>query len=365
MTTQELHYWIAFSAFLKIGPMKFKKLLGYFSSAEYAFFAPGEKLLQAGLEGKLVEEFFGFRQRFRIEPLLKALERETITLCPVTSPDYPPLLKHIHNPPFLLYVKGNAALLNNNFTVAIVGTRKCTTYGLQVAHEMGRDLSCQGIGVISGGALGIDTAAHQGALPHKGSTVAVLAGGLDEASWFPKDNTNFFKKILAQGGALLSENPPSVQAQPFSFPQRNRIVSGMSLGTVVVEAPKESGALITAACALEQNREVFAVPGSVYSPTSVGPHNLLTQGAQLVGNARDIMEALQLSQVASKQKVQHQIPTNPQEETILRLLSKEPVHVDALVARSGLNTAGVNATLTTLEMKGIIRNLGNMNYITL
>ncbi len=359
----DLHYWLAFSAFLKIGPIKFKRLLGYFSSAEYAFFAPREKLIQAGLEESLVEEFLGFRQRFKLEPLIKTLEHENINLCPVHSENYPPLLKHIHNPPFLLYVKGNGALLKNNFAVAVVGTRTCTTYGTQIAHEMGRDLSSQGVTVVSGGALGIDTAAHTGALPQQGSTVAMLAGGLDEASWFPQDNTNFFRKILMKGGALVSENPPGVRAQPFSFPQRNRIVSGMTLGAVVVEAPEDSGALITAQCALDQNREVFAVPGSVYNPMSVGPHNLLRQGAQLVSNARDIMDALQLAQVVSHKKIQERVPTTSEEEKIIEHLSHDPLHVDALVARTGLHASSVNALLTTLELKGVIKNMGNMRYV--
>ncbi len=363
MLPRDLAYWLSWSCFLKVGPVKFKRLLDFFGTAEKAFFAQANSLVQAGLEPLLVEEFIAFRQRYQYTTILHAMQQEQIALCPITSELYPPLLRQIHNPPFLIYIKGDLSFLQNGFPMAIVGTRRASQYGARVAYELSQGLAKQGISIISGGAQGIDTYAHQGTLKAGGKTVAVLGCGIDEASYFPKTNIQLFREIIARGGAVISELPPGTQAQTFTFPHRNRIISGISMGCVVVEAPEKSGALITANCALEQNREVFAVPNSVYNPNSLGPHSLLKQGAQLVSCAKDVLDAFNIKAVSSIQEARATYPKTPKEEKILSLLTKEPTHIDALARLSGFPASEVSATLTTMELKGMVRNLGGMQYV--
>jgi DNA processing protein len=360
---KELDFWLSFSCFLKIGPIKFKRLLTFFNTAEAAFLANALLLQKAGLEQQLISEFIAFRETFQLEKVKQELAKEHISLCTLKDDLYPPLLKQISNPPFLFYVKGDTSSLQNGFPLALVGTRRASSYGKQAAHTLSKELARHGLIVLSGGALGIDTFSHRGALEGEGKTIAVLAGGLDEASWFPKENTQLFQEIIKKGGAVISEYPPLTPSLHFNFPNRNRIVSGISLGTLVIEAPEGSGALITAQYAAEQNREVFAIPGSIYSPLSYGNHYLIRQGAGLVTSAKEILEALNLNSAPLFEKARATLPATPREQKILSFLSHEPCHVDLIVRASGLTSPEVTATLTTLEMKGIIQNMGNMNYV--
>ena len=362
MEMPELHAYLALSASLKIGSVRLKRLLAFFGTAEKAWAAPEEKLALALQEPVIAQELIQFRTTFHLEKLLTLLTQEHIRVCTFQEKEYPALLRQIPHPPFLLYYKGSLQSLQQGLALAIVGTRMATPYGMQVAESIAREAVQAGMTVVSGGALGIDHAAHVGALGAEGNTIAVLAGGIDEANWFPPSHTRLFRQIIGQGGAVLSEIPPGVRAQQFSFPQRNRIIAGLSGGTVVVEAPVESGALITANFALEYNREVFAVPGSMYSEASKGTHALIQQGAQLITGMHEILETFHLTR-HSTPSLRAPIALNPEETTIIALLSPTPLHVDALVAKSSLATPVVSATLTTLELKGLAKNLGGMQYI--
>ena len=275
--------------------------------------------------------------------------------------NYPAILKEIHNPPKELYIKGEI-IPQDKVAVAVVGTRKYTQHGKQVTLDIAGKLAKLGITIVSGLAKGIDSWAHQAALENNGRTIAVLGTGMDRESFYPASNFELSKKI-AKNGAVLSEYPVGTRGTQFTFPERNRIVSGLSLGVVVIEAPEKSGALITAALAVEQNREVFAIPGSIYEKNSQGTNQLIKIGAKLVTNVDDILEELNLSHLrktAPKKKIK---PENKEEEIIISFLSVQPAHIDEIIKKSKLSTAIVNSTLMILELKGGIRNLGKGNYI--
>jgi DNA processing protein len=274
--------------------------------------------------------------------------------------DYPAILKEIHDPPKELYIKGE--IINQDKTaIGVVGTRKYTQYGKEVALDIAGKLAKLGITIVSGLAKGIDTFAHQAALENGGRTIAVLGSGMDKNSFFPRSNYSLSEKI-SQQGAVISEYPPGTRGTFFTFPQRNRIISGLSLGTIVIEAPEESGALITAALALEQNREVFAIPGSIYEKNSVGTNRLIKLGAKLVIDVEDILEELNLSHLLTLEKKKVK-PDNKEEEIILSILSAQPIHIDEVIKKSGLSAGIVNSTLMILELRKAVRNLGKGNYI--
>jgi DNA processing protein len=285
---------------------------------------------------------------------------ENIRKIALKDEEYPGLLKEVSGPPKELYIKGKI-LPQDKVAVAIVGTRKYTNYGKQVAFDIGGKLARLGITIVSGLARGIDTFAHQAALEVNGRTIAVLGSGLDKASFFPPPNYCLGEKI-SQQGAVISEYPPGVHGTKFTFPERNRIISGLSLGVIVIEAPEKSGALITAALALDQNREVFAVPGPIYEKNSIGTNRLIKMGAKLVTDVEDILEELNLSHLLTtpKKKIK---PDNKEEEIILSILSLQPTHIDEIIKISKLPTGIVNSTLMILELKRTIRNLGKGNYI--
>lgn len=275
--------------------------------------------------------------------------------------NYPAILKEIHNPPKELYIKGEI-IPQDKVAIAVVGTRKYTQYGKQVCLDIAGKLAKLGITIVSGLAKGIDTFAHQAALENNGRTIAILGTSMDRESFYPASNFELSKKI-AKNGAVISEYPIGTRGTQFTFPERNRIVSGLSLGVVVVEAPEQSGALITATLAVEQNREVFAIPGSIYDKNSQGTNQLIKIGAKLVSNVDDILEELNLSHLrktAPKKKIK---PENKQEEIIISFLSAQPIHIDEIIKKSKLSTAIVNSTLMILELKGGVRNLGKGNYI--
>jgi len=285
---------------------------------------------------------------------------ENIGKITIRDKDYPTSLKEISDPPKELYIKGKI-IPQDKVAVGVVGTRKYTPYGKQVTFDIVGKLARMGITIVSGLARGIDTFAHQAALEANGRTIAVLGSGLDKASFFPPPNYYLGEKI-SQQGAVISEYPIGVHGTKFTFPQRNRIISGLSLGVVVVEAPKESGALITAALALEQNREVFAIPGSIYEKNSVGTNRLIKLGAKLVIDVEDILEELNLSHLLTLEKKKIK-PENKEEEIILSVLSAQPTHIDEVIKKSNLTPGIVNSTLMILELKKAVRNLGKGNYI--
>lgn len=357
---KDLKYWIAFSLFSKIGATRFKRLHNYFSSIEKAWNAPLKELTRAGLEQNIAEEFVNERKKINPDFELEKVNKARVNIVTVEDPTYPKLLKEIYDPPFLLYYKGNLSE-EDEFSLAVVGSRKFSLYGKEATSNIVRELAQNKITIISGLALGIDALAHQATLRAKGKTIAVLGSGLDNI--YPVSNLRLADEIVSSFGALISEFPLGAPPLKHHFPQRNRIISGMSLGTLIVEAGKESGALITAKCALEQNREIFAVPGNIYSETSQGTNHLIKMGAKPITQAADILDALNLTQVATFVENKKIIPETKEEEILLKFLSREPIHVDKLAELSKLNIAVINSTLTVMEMKGKVRNLGGNNYV--
>jgi len=276
------------------------------------------------------------------------------------SKEYPKLLKEIFKPP-VLYVRGgfNKA---DDFALAVVGTRKPTYYGQQVADKIVYDLAQAGMTIISGLALGIDTIVHKTALEAGGRTIAVLGAGVDDESLYPQDNRRLALQI-EKSGAIISEYSPGTAAKPGYFPQRNRIISGLALGTLIIEAGFKSGALITAHCALDQNREVFCVPGSIFSEKSAGSNNLIKLGAKLVTSAKDILEEFNLTQSLKLFEIEKITADSVEEAKILKFLNHEPKHIDELLKETKLDAAVINATLSIMEIRNKVKNVGGGNYV--
>jgi DNA processing protein len=282
---------------------------------------------------------------------------EEIKKIGIEDKNYPKLLKKIKDPPKVLYFLGEIKEREDCF--AIVGTRRCSTYGKQVALEMAGDLAEAGLTIVSGLAPGIDTFAHRAVVEKKKRTIAVLGTGLDEKSIYPKSNLKLAKKILENGGCLISEYPPGTRGTKFTFPQRNRIVSGLSLGVLVVEAKEKSGALITAEYALEQKRPVFAIPGSIYSLNSRGCHRLIKKGAKLVEKAKDILEGLGIEKKIKKEKIEGR---SEEEKLILEILREGALEIEEIIAKTKLPPAKVASLISVLEIEGKIKNLGQNFY---
>lgn len=358
----DLKFWIAFSQIYQIGPARFKKLYGYFPTMEKAWQADFSELQKSGLEEKIAQEIVN--RRPEINPALEEekLAKEHIQAITIQEENYPKMLKEIYNPPALLYYKGNLER-QDEFSIAVVGTRKITNYGKQATSQITGGLVQAGITIISGLALGVDSLAHLSTLENSGRTIAVLGSGIDQQNIYPSANRYLADKIVAGGGAVITEYPLGTLPLKHHFPQRNRIISGLSLGTLVIEANEESGALITAKCALEQNREVFALPGSIYNPSSIGPNNLIKMGAHPIVSAQDILDDLNLTQVKTFVETQKISPDSQEEAQILKHLSREPIHIDQLARAANLPSSQVSATLSIMEMKGKIKNLGGMNYV--
>jgi DNA processing protein len=353
---------IALSHFPKFGPKSLAKLTKHFPDLENAFKAPSPDLIKAGINEKIALEFIDFRKNLFPDKIMENLARENIRVTVLGDDDYPKLLKEIYDPPALLFYKGTIDD-KHDFCLAIVGTRNLSSYGKLALEKIMDGLCPSQLTIISGLALGIDTLAHSLAIDQGKRTVAVLGTGVDNRSIYPRINARLAEKIVAQGGAVVSEFPPGTEPLPFNFPQRNRIISGMSLGTLVIEAGIKSGALITAKYAVEQNREVFAVPGSIMNPVSEGPNFLIKQGAISVQNANDILEALNLEQINAYIANKKMLPESKEEELILACLDSEPKHINELVRLTKLTTSVINYTLILLEMKGMARNVGDMQYV--
>lgn len=362
MEPKELSYWLFFSQTNVVGPIRFKKLLNYFPDLATAYQAGADELMRAGLEENIVQEIIAKKPEIDLAKSLADLTKEKIQVITIKDALYPKLLKEIFNPPALLYYQGEFKT-EDDLTVAVVGTRKASSYGRQATAEITYELARQGITIVSGLALGIDTLAHEATLKANSRTIAVIGSGLDHQSIYPSSNRFLAQKIVEANGLVISEFPIGALPMPHHFPQRNRIISGLSLATLVIEAGELSGALITARYALEQNRDVFAVPGSIYNPMSFGPNNLIKMGAKAIASAQDVLDALNLTQITQFTEARKISPDNPEEAILLKHLSAEPIHIDKLVQNSNLTTAQVSSTLLLMEMKGKIKNLGGQNYI--
>ncbi|MFO8010903.1 MAG: DNA-processing protein DprA [Dehalococcoidia bacterium] len=355
----EIAYWVAFNLIPGLGRVRFGQLLDQFGSLEKAWDAGPEELIEAGISDALVRRIVERRSSIEPQAELRRLDESDIRVLNIDDGSYPESLKHIYDPPPLLYVKGSL-LTDEDCPLAVVGTRKATMYGKEATERLVRDLVRNGVVIVSGLARGIDTVAHQVALSEGGRTIAVLACGLDII--YPPENAKLAQKI-AENGALISEYPPGVKPRAENFPRRNRIMSGISLGTLVIEATERSGALITARMALEQDREVFAVPGNIFAASSKGSNRLIRDGAKLVLDVEDVLEELNLSMMPRQMAFSGITPETQTEELLLRHLCMGPVHIDELCRSAGLPASAVSSTLTMMELKGMVSQLGNMNYI--
>ena len=363
----ETAYRIGFSVFPGIGPIRFKLLLNYFGSARAAWKASALTLKSIKLGERLTDEFIDFRRDFEIDGYLRQMETQQVSVLTLENPKYPTLLKEIPDAPFLLYIKGrnNKEPISLTRTIAVVGTRKITRYGAEVTRRLVEGLVAYGFTIVSGMAYGVDAVAHQTAIDCGGKTIAVLGCGIDIIA--PPSNARLYHEIAEEGfGAIVSEMPLGLRPNKGLFPARNRIISGLSLGVVVTEGADDSGALITARNAGEQGREVFAVPGSITSPYSRGPAQLIKKGAKLVERVEDILEELNINTTNTTHQVNttNTIPKGEtmEEQKILDCLQKGSVHIDEIVRTSGLTISVAAATITILEMKKVIKDYGEKEY---
>ena len=352
-------YWVLLTLVSQIGPARFNLLLERFGSAEAAWRAPLMELAAAGLDRRSIESLGKLRGTLDPDAEWQRLERARVTVVILDDPAYPSALREIPDPPPVLYVHGELSPADD-WAVAVVGTRRASTYGRQVTERIVSDVARAGVTIVSGLARGIDTYAHRAALAAGGRTIAVLGSGLDRL--YPDENRALAEQIV-QSGAVISEFPLGTPPDGTNFPRRNRIVSGLSRAILVVEADHKSGAMITATQAAEQGRDVFAVPGSIFSPFSAGPHQLIREGAKIVTEAADILEELHLTAVVEQRATREALPADPTEAALLRLLTHEPMHVDDLTRATKLASSVVTSTLTILELKGMARQLGPMQYV--
>ncbi|MBM4466035.1 MAG: DNA-protecting protein DprA [Chloroflexi bacterium] len=355
----EVKYWVGFSSVRGIGPMRFRALLDHFGDLETAWLADAQELKEAGLDQRALENLVTARSTISLDKELEKIERQGARVLTWDDPAYPPRLLNIYNPPPVLYVKGEI-VDDDQWAVAMVGTRGATVYGKEAARQLAGDLARNGITIVSGLARGIDSEAHRAALDAGGRTIAVLGSGVDVI--YPAESRKLAKTVVERG-ALVSEYPLGTPPEASNFPPRNRIISGLSLGVVIVEAGERSGALITGDFALEQGREVFAVPGNIFRKKSMGTNKLIQQGAKAVLSVEDILEELNLTMVSQQAEVRAIVPENETEAALLEYITSEPVHVDEIGQKSGLPIAQVSSTLALMELKGMVRQVGGMNYV--
>ena len=366
MTTDEERYFIAFSVFPGIGPVRFGLLLSYFGSAAAAWHASEQELTSIHLSSALVTSFCSFRKRFSIDAYLKQLALCHVIPLTRDHPRYPKLLQEIPDAPFVLYVKGKSETpIDMEKTIAIVGTRRATSYGKDVTKTLVSDFVANGCTIVSGMAYGIDAVAHETAIACGGKTITVLGCGVDICA--PAQNRPIYDAVTTGGyGAAVSEMPLGLRPNKGLFPARNRIISGLSRAVIVVEGDEHSGGLITASNAAMQGRDVFAVPGAITSPMSKGPAKLLRDGAQIATSAGDVLSSLGLAnpQRSDNNKNTRVVAGDKKEEQILALLNKESLHIDAIIEKAGLTASAVTATITVLEMEGLVKDLGGNVYAT-
>jgi DNA processing protein len=358
---EELGYWIGFNRVSGIGPVRLRALQEYFGGIDAAWHASGEQLRAAGLDSRSANALVQMRSKLDLDAELARVRRAGLRLLTLDSSEYPRLLREIYGPPPLLYVRGELAP-SDEWAVGVVGTRKATVYGREVTRRLTSELASQGVTIVSGLAHGIDTVAHQAALDAGGRTIAVQGCGLDTV--YPAENARLAAEI-AKRGAVLSEHPLGTRPEARHFPARNRIVSGLALGVLVTEAAKDSGALITARMAGEQGRDVFAVPGNIFNPSASGVNYLIQNGAKLVTGLADILEELNLTMVVEQRAAQLALPEDATERALLHQLSSQPVHIDEISRAADLPMPVVSATLALMELKGMVRQVGGMNYVTM
>ncbi|MEW6180923.1 MAG: DNA-processing protein DprA [Chloroflexota bacterium] len=352
-------YWVGFNYVKGIGCVRLRHLLDAFGGdLKAAWEAPYEKLIAVRLHPRLVENVLKVRSQIDLHRIWENIERKQIRVVTWEDEEYPELLRQIEQPPPVLYIKGEY-LPEDETAVAVVGTRRVSAYGRQVAEELAAFLARNQVTVVSGLARGTDAVAHQSAIRAGGRTLAVLGCGVDVV--YPPEHAKLAEEISANG-ALISDYPPGTPPESTNFPPRNRIISGLALATVVIEAGETSGALITASFAAEQGREVLAVPGNIHSPTSKGVNRLIQSGARPLLSPTDVLEALNLQQVNTRRLARKVLPSDETEAKLLQVMGDDNLTADEISFLSGLPIDKVSACLVMMELKGLVKNNGGMNY---
>jgi DNA processing protein len=358
MPSADARYWVGFQHVRRIGPVRLKRLVDRFGSIGDAW-AARQSDLRSVLDEASVESIVKVRAALDIDQEMDRIARLGIEVLTLGDEGYPQLLREVPNPPSVLYVKGE--LLEADIkAVSMVGTRRCTAYGRQIAASMAEDLARAGVTIVSGLALGIDGQAHRGALAGGGRTIAVLGSGVDQI--YPSSHRDLARQII-ENGAVISDYPPGTKPDARNFPPRNRIIAGLSRGVVVVEAPVRSGALITVDFAADYGRDVFCVPGNVMSDCSAGNHAVIRDGARLVTSAADVLDDLGMAVPEPGKAVQQSFPMSDEERHLINHILWEPQHIDELAAAAGLTPSQSGALLTLLELKGAVRDIGGQHYV--
>ncbi|WP_129674397.1 DNA-processing protein DprA [Candidatus Chloroploca sp. Khr17] len=352
-------YYLGFNLVPGIGPIRLARLVEHCGSLEAAWHADAFALAAAGIEGKTSASLMAVRTRLDLDAELERVARAGVTLLTIDDAAYPHLLRNIPAAPPLLYVRG-ALTPADDWAIALVGTRAPTTYGREATMRLTDGLTRAGVSIISGLALGVDTLAHEAALEAGGRTLAVLGSGVDQP--YPERNQRLAQRIIEQG-ALISDYPLGTMPVAANFPPRNRIISGLSRATLVIEAGEKSGALITVGFALDQGREVFALPGPIFSRQSAGCHRLIRDGATLVRSADDLLADLDLTRASVQREARSELPIDPIETALLGLLSYTPCHIDELSREANLTAQATAGALTLLELKGLVRQAAPMQYV--
>lgn len=359
MFMDEKKYWVGFNLIKGIGAVRMHALIQHFGDLEAARKAAPAELAGAGMGLKVIERIVQARAQVDLEKVWSRIEAQGITILTWQDDAYPQRLKEIEQPPPVLYLRGDY-LPDDLFAVAIVGTRRVTPYGRQITEELASYLAGQGITVVSGLARGVDAIAHQAALKAGGRTIGVLGSGVDKI--YPPEHRQLAERMM-ESRSIVSDYAPGTPPDASNFPPRNRIISGLSLAVVVIEAGETSGALITAEFAAEQGREIFAVPGSILAPQSKGTNKLIQQGALPLLSVNDLMQALDLRRMGDQKAARKIIPADETEARVMNVLGPQPLHVDEIRNQTELPIEKVSAALVLMELKGMVRQVGSMNYV--
>jgi DNA processing protein len=361
LNSEDPKFWIGFQLVPNMGPVRTRQLVDHFGSPEAAWRAPESALRSTGLSATLSASVAEARRNIDLDAEVEKLDHHGVQAVTIESPEYPRLLRHIPAQPTVIYVKGSYEPIDD-LAIGIVGTRRSTKYGADMTRQIAGDLASSGVTIVSGLARGIDTIAHDASLAAGGRTLAVCGCGLDTI--YPPQNRRLAARII-EHGALISEYPIGVPPDGPHFPARNRIISGLSRGVLVVEAPRRSGALITSSFALDQGRDVYAVPGSAMSRQSEGCHELIRSGASLVTSADHILEDLNVTASQSAVQSRMVLPETDAERLLLDCIGAEPRHINELILDTGIPIHEANGTLLTMELKGLIRQSGAQHYVRL